>query len=207
MRLDLKALWDRVEKYVIIAAIAIYIALDTFSIFIPAMNGWVTERGYLILLSAIVAALSLRINEKKPESITRSKKIVRDLVTLLEKEKQYDHVYILAVNGYQYYNAFKDSGVKVKEMNLLLRKTEDIASICLPKYDTDKKMLAESSQNIIRDFNALQENGRIETLNISFYDFDTTMHFMVLDNKHLFFGLLIPKKKISWNRSTYLVYY
>lgn len=187
---------EKAEKLCIILVPIVYIFVDIFSGFIPSLENLTDEKGYLIVLSSLMVLIFIHFERKDREEFKfeRSDRIVKDLETLLEEKHSYDEINILAVTGYQYFKAFEESGVKVKKLRLLLRKNENIETIDLPQNANDKVEFVDSSNKMVKEWKKLQRNGKITDLDISFYDFDTTIHFMLLDNKQLFWGLLYPKK-------------
>ena len=48
---------------------------------------------------------------------------------------------------------------------------------------------------LVAEWEKLQESEQIKELEISYYDFDTNVHFMIIDNRQLFWGFLYPKKE------------
>lgn len=193
----IKDLMEKIEKLCIIIVPIVYIIADVLSGFIPALQNLTDEKGYLIVLSGLMVLIFMHFERKNEQEFKfeRSTRIVKDLETLLEEKDCYDEIRILAVTGYQYFKAFEESGVKVKNLNLLLRKSNTLETIDLPQNPDAKIEFANSSNKMVREWKKLESNGQIKNLTISFYDFDTTMHFMLLENKKLFWGLLYPKKE------------
>lgn len=186
---------DKIEKLCIIIIPIVYIVIDRLSEFIPALDNLTDEKGYLTVLSGLLVLIFIHFERRENETLTfdRSERIVKDLENLLEKKKHYNEINILAVTGYQYYKAFEESKVSVKKLNLLLRRSDNIGTIDLPKKVAAKQEFIDSSLKMQHEWSKLQQSGQITELNIDFYDFDTTIHFMVIDNKELFWGLLYPK--------------
>lgn len=192
----IKNVMEKAEKFCIILVPIVYILADIFSGFIPALENLTDEKGYLIVLSALMVLIFVHFEKKDREEfkLERSDRIVRDLEILLEEKHSYDEINILAITGYQYFKAFEESGVRVKKLRLLLRKSDNIETIDLPQNADAKREFINSSNKMVKEWKKLQRNGQIRDLDIAFYDFDTTIHFMLLDNKQLFWGLLYPKK-------------
>lgn len=191
----IKALIDKTEKACIIIVPIAYVLIDVLSNFIPALNNLTDERGYLIVLSSLLVLIFIHFEKKDSEIIKfeRSDRIVRDLENILEEKPHYNEVNILAVTGYQYFKAFEETHAHVKKLNLLLRKADNKETIDLPSNTNSKDEFMASSIKMQNEWKKLKEAGQIEELNIDFYDFDTTIHFMILDNRNLFWGLLYPK--------------
>lgn len=188
---------DKVEKYCIVIIPALYVIADVASGFIPALDNYIDEKGYLMVLSTLLVLIFLHFEKKDSNEFQfeRSDKIVRDLENTLEKKTEYNDVYILAVTGYQYFKAFEESGAKVKNLRLLLRKGDDISTIDLPQNKDAKKEFMTSSIRMVGEWEKLHQKGQFTNLEIHYYDFDTTCHFMIADKKTLFWGLLYPKKE------------
>lgn len=190
----IKAMLNVAEKWCIIIVPIVYIVIDKLSEFIPVLKDATDEKGYLIVLSGLLVLIFIHFERRDSDTfkIERSNRIVKDLENLLEERKKYNEIYILAVTGYQYFKAFEESEVQVNNLHLLLRRTDKKSTIDLPMEETAKKEFIESSVRMQNEWRKLEEEGKVGKLTIDFYDFDTTMHFMVLDNKELFWGLLYP---------------
>lgn len=187
---------DKVEKFCIILIPIFYIVIDLLSGFVPALENLTDEKGYLIVLSGLMVLIFVHSEKRTQQEFKfiRSDKIVKDLVTLLEMKDSYEEINILAVTGFQYIRAIKESGVNVKKLKILLRKSDRIETIDLPQTTDSKTEFMNNSNRLISEWKELQHNGQVSNLEISYYDFDTTIHFMILDNKYLFWGLLYPQK-------------
>ena len=131
-------------------------------------------------------------NNKQP-MFTRSEQLIYGLVSLI-REKHFSEVEILAVNGFHYYRAIKESQCKIDRLTLLLR-APNIETMAFPLEEHYKKELIKSTEQLIRQWNELKISGQVSELCIEYYDFDTTLHFMILDKKFLFWGLLYPQKE------------
>ena len=185
----------KIERFCLYLIPCSYIIIDIMSSFIPKLANIIDIKGYLIILSCqVVLFFSYFDGKYQSQSMfTRSEKIVHELVSLIDKT-HFSDVEILAVNGYHYHRAIKESNCKIDKLTLLLRAPSPPTMI-LPTEDDQKQTLAESTIQLVERWTELQDSGQISELCIEYYDFDTTIHFMLLDRSVLFWGLLYPIKK------------
>lgn len=196
--ISLRAIYNTVERLMVIIIPALYILLQFLSIWIPAIEDYISDTGYLLIISQSLIFMFLHFDfmTKSEVNIIRTDRIIRDIERTLDKKNHYKEIKILASTGYQYIRAFKESGVIVEHLRILLRKYDDINAIRLPSAsDEDKLRFQRSAQELVKQWHELQETKQIKQLEISFYDFDTTVHFMIIEERRLFWGFLYPKKE------------
>lgn len=172
-----------------------FIVINLLSGYIPQLSDWVDIKGYLVALSCQIILFFLYMDEKTntQSMITRSEQLIYELVSLI-RGKHFAEVEILAINGFHYHRAIKESECKIDRLTLLLR-APNIETMIFPTEKYYKEKLIESTRQLIRQWNDLKISGHVSELCIEYYDFDTTLHFMILDRKTLFWGLLYPQKE------------
>lgn len=172
-----------------------YIVIEVLSSFFPKFSNSIDIKGYLIALSCQIVLFFAYFDEKNNTQplFSRSEHLIYDLVSIVKK-KHFSEVKILAVNGYHYHRAIKEGNCKIDKLTLLLR-APNLETIAFPTEKDHKKELIESTRQLVERWKELQINGLVSELQILFYDFDTTLHFMILDEETLFWGLLYPISK------------
>lgn len=172
-----------------------YIVIDILSSYIPRLSDLIDIKGYLVALSCQIMLFFLYIDSKNNAQpiFTRSEQLIYGLVSLI-RGKHFSEVEILAVNGFHYHRAIKESQCKIDKLTLLLR-APNIETMAFPTEEHYKKELIKSTKQLIKQWNELKTSGQVSELCIEYYDFDTTLHYMILDNKLLFGGLLYPQKE------------
>jgi hypothetical protein len=189
---EIRSLWKKVEKQAIYSALFLYFVLQLAAIFIPSIAKVMNAGGSLAFIAGVLLIIFRFLDERldgKADFIKSSKNFVQSVSDFLRQNKEYKNVDILAQNGALYNTAIKESGIKIKNLRLLLRNTKDLTTIQLP----DDEKSRESLQQAILSFKLLQQSGIITKLSIAYYEFNPTTYFMSLDGKSLHFGLYQPK--------------
>lgn len=193
--MQLNKVMKKLEKICFFLIPCSYIVVDILSSYIPRFPVTIDTKGYLIALSCQIMLFFSYIDEKNKAQpqITRSEHLIYELVSLIKK-KHFSEVKILAVNGYHYHRAIKESNCRIDKLTLLLR-APNMETMAYPMEENQKMEIIESTKQLIKEWKKLQTSGQISELCIEYYDFDTTLHFMILDQEILFWGLLYPKKE------------
>lgn len=88
--------------------------------------------------------------------------------------------------------AFQSSGLKVIDMQILLRKPDENCN----ETESDYKGYFKT---IIKDWLKLEEEGTIKKLDIRYFDFLTTDWQVIIDDKFIILGLNVPQKE-NWKK-------
>ena len=90
-----------------------------------------------------------------------------------------------------------ESGVRVKELRVLLRSFDRLETIQFPSDEFSKIGLKRELVTVTESLCDLQRQGIVETLAINYYSFDSAYHFSVVNNRLLHFGLFQPVHSVS----------
>ena len=107
-------------------------------------------------------------------------------------EDYYDEVKIFAYTGAQYAQEIKNNNnVHIKNLTLLLRFYN--AKRAYSSYDSDIILdYQRELRNKIKIWESLRKKGKIENLEIKFYDDEPFIHFCIVNSNMLLTGLLSP---------------
>lgn len=190
---ELKSLWRKLEKSTIYFILFVFFALQLISLFVPSIATSMDARGSLMFIAAVLLIifrfLDERLGGKDQEVIKVTNGFVQGVINLLKQNKEYKSVDILAQNGFLYFTALKESGVKIRNVRLLFRSAEDFTSMQFPSDDKSKAEFKQQLSQMVLSFQQLQKGGKISKLSIAYYAFDPTTHFMLIDGRYLHFGL------------------
>jgi len=123
------------------------------------------------------------------------KQFAKDLSQHLEN-KEYSKVLIFAVNGNFYLSVLLQQPLRAIELQVLLRKPTNM-SILNPKDPAQIAQFHNRCKACLEDIQALATHGNIKKVTVRYYDFDSLLHFMVVDNELIHYGLLLPNQKNS----------
>jgi hypothetical protein len=188
-------LWNIVEKISIYVIGILFILIPILIKLFPSLNTYVDQQYFLSLIAALIL-LTFRYIDKNLSLQQRTdfvpvRKFTSEIVKILE-EKKIKKLCIFANNGYKYYDAIVESGVQVKELNILVRNFDDINAVKFPLDSNIKKEYKQSSDRLLERLSKLHKTENIESVIIHRYQFDSILHFMIIDNSLVHFGLLKP---------------
>lgn len=187
-------LWKQVEKYVI------YILGSTFVLF-PLLDKilyWKIDQTYILFLLGLLILLVFRyidknINIQRQSDITSVTKFTPEIVGLLATKK-INKLCILAHTGDYYYRAILESEPQIDELHLLLRNFDNPAKVGFPTEVSVRKRYKKNWEEPLKSWTRLKDKGFIKKIIIHRYDFDSFLHFMLIDDSLAHFGLLKPLK-------------
>lgn len=122
----------------------------------------------------------------------RSAQTFNEAITSIIKSKPngFDNVKIFAYSAKNYIEFFQRSSVKIKHLQLCLRRASDYSawfmrsSNHIDKYYHELNLALDNLEN-------LKDSGQIEDYEIRFYDFEAYSHFGIFDQQ-IMFGDLLP---------------
>lgn len=196
MKKRIDEIWEKAEKQVIYTTILLFVLLEFTSVFIKQVETFMDSHGSLLLIGLILLFifryLDKNIQLSKNSQLKSIKRFTTD-VTLLFEDKKYRKVRIFANSSYKYYNAIAESNCTIKELQILIRDFTDTENIQFPSSDEGRNLFAQTSINLINNWKELERKGRVKKLEIKLYPFDSILHYMIIENSILHFGLLNPK--------------
>lgn len=203
--------WDQIEKRAIYIVLVVFILCEILSLIFNEISDYMDKKGTVLLLSFVLLAIfrfiDKNVAQHQIKQLSLVKKFSSDIVTLLDKPK-YQEINIFAGNSYRYYHAIMESGIKINKLTLLVRSYDDLSTVAFPINHEDKVRVAQSSDAVIRDWQNLKVSGFIKELEIKYYSFDSVLHFMIINNECLHFGLLKPIDEFPGTQlnSSYIVH-
>lgn len=193
MKKNFSDYWETIEPWTIKTLLFTYIILKTTSEFLEILPvDKFMQHAEPIFIGALVLTIFLFI-EKKLNYKNELETIFNfhaDLPTFL-KQKKYKEIKIYALNGHFYNRLLKDNNIEAAKLKVLLRKP-DKKSILYPKEESNKKVFHSMMKNELLNFKTLSDEELVKNLEIKYYNSDSLLHFMVVDNKWMHFGLLEP---------------
>lgn len=122
------------------------------------------------------------------------------IASIFDKQKAYfKTIKIFAYSAKNYIHYFQTSNMKVENLKLCLHRANDYSAWFMnsithvQKYQNELKIVLENLET-------LKENGKIDSYEVKFYNFDSYSHFGIFDNQ-IMFGELLPffseKKTVS----------
>ncbi len=191
-------IWERAERICIYLILIIFILLEFLAIFIPLISCFMDSKGTILMLAFVSLAIFRYIDKNIASSnrneITQINKFTVDLISILNKPK-YNEVKIFANSSFKYFQAINESQIEIENVIVMVRNHNNSCNIQFPSDENSQKDFVHNLNQLIEDWKTLQKNGRIKNLEIRFYSFDSILHFMIIDNEILHFGLLKPIKK------------
>lgn len=190
---EIKSLWERVEKQVIYVILFSFFLLQSLAIFNPRIANFMDARGSLMLIALVLLTmfrfLDERLSTEERVGLRASKGFIEEIINLLKEQREHRLVEIFASGGGLYYPAIYESKAKIRELRILLRDPKKLNLIQFPFEDEEKKQVAIDIKRVIRQFEFLQKRGQIAKISFGFYSFEPTFHFMIIDERTLYFGL------------------
>ena len=188
---ELTTLWNRIEKRAIYIVMLLFIGLEFASFFIPSITSFIDTRGAITFMAVILILIFRYIDERldTQSAIIPTRSFLRGITNLLSTKNEYDTADLFVHSGNIYYRAFLESGVKVKSVRIMFRNMENFSSMQFPADESDKFSIRSQLQRTLKDWEQLLADGKIETLEFSYYPFEPLIHYMILDSRQLFFGL------------------
>jgi hypothetical protein len=190
------SLEKKIEKRAIYSALFLYFVLQLAAMFIPSVASFMSAGGSLAFIAGILLIIFRFLDERldgKPDSLKSSNSFVQSVSAFLRENKEYKSVDILAQNGFLYYTAIKESGVKIRNLRILFRSAKDLTVVQFPSDEKGKEGFKQQLSQMVMSFEQLQRSGVISKLSIAYYEFDLMTYFMLLDGKLVHFGLYQPK--------------
>lgn len=191
-----RSLWNRIEKLAVYGVLLLFFALQLVSLFIPSIASFMDSRGALLLIAVVLLFifryLDERIGTQDLDGLTATAGFTQGVVDLLMKNQELESLDILAYTSTMYFFAFRDSGARVNQVRLLLRSAEHLETVQLPTDSQAKQYFKQEVEKMVRSWFQLQQEGRIKTLSVKYYSFDSICHFMNVNGNLLHFGLFRP---------------
>jgi hypothetical protein len=140
--------------------------------------------------SEAVQKLSDRIHslEKTQQEYLQSTRPLIQTVTLaqgfeivISKIRQADHLRIFAISSQQILGFIRFHAVDINRCSLLVRE--------FAKDDRDNRDFRKQIELVVRDWRALERDGRIKNLTVRSYDFFPTEYECIFDDKCMLLGL------------------
>ena len=187
----LGAVWDRVEKWVIYGVLFAVCVLELLSLAVPDVGRWVDTRGAFILMSFVLIFvfryLDARIRRRDPLTVCEGRQ--QELIDALREKQKWDKVDLFTHTSSVYVRGFLDSGATAKEVRILLRDFQELDQVRFPHAVQDKEVIQSQSKRAVADWTRLQQEGKIESLEIKYYQYEPMGHFIILDKRSLCCGL------------------
>ncbi|WP_214072574.1 hypothetical protein [Mucilaginibacter sp. dw_454] len=189
-------IWEKAEKGVIYFILVVFIATELLSVFMKGLADFMDAHGSLLLISLILLSifryLDKNISFAQKTGLKAVERFTTDVLSLFNTPNLHE-VKIFANSSYKYFNAISESNIRIDSVYLLIRDFRDAKSIQFPTSETGKMDFANNSKQLVKGWKSLLEQGKINKLHIYAYPFDSILHFMIIDNCKLHFGLLKPK--------------
>jgi hypothetical protein len=190
--------WQKTERIAIYVILIIFILLQFIAIFIPAVSGFMDGKGTLLMIVAVILAIFRYIDKNivlpNKNEITQITKFTSDLISILRKPK-YKEIKIFANSSLMCFQAISESEIEIDTVKLLVKNCNNMDNILFPSEAKGKQDFVQDIDRLIEKWEKLYENGKIKNLQICFYPFNSILHFMIIDNEILHFGLLKPIKE------------
>ncbi len=194
MKIDLKAIWSSWEKPTIYILVGAFIVLKALSPFVPWIGTNFTADWQAVALGTIFVmmfrVIDSKLNAKTP--IVYIKRFSGDLSTIIDTNKKYSTIRIFALNGDYYRSFINQSGIRVSEVQWLLRKPTETAFL---NPESNLVKYQEMCRGCLHDIEQMGNRENIGKSTARHYDFDSFMHFMVIDDVLVHYGMLKPKKE------------
>ena len=188
--------WEKVEKISIYIVITTFVVGESLSVFIRKIADLMDNHGSLLLISLILLFIfrfvDKNIKASKQVGLRTVERFTTDVIGLLKKST-YSEIKIFANSSFKYFNAISESQIKIDSVILLIRDFGDIEKIQFPTTESCRQDFKINSQQLVNNWKALLATGKIKKLEICLYPFDSILHFILIDNSILHFGLLKPK--------------
>ena len=126
---------------------------------------------------------------KERDALTAYESRLQALLDALGEKQEYTKMDLFTHTSHIYVRGFLDSKVRVKKVRILLRDFETLDAVQFPYAIMHKRRIQAQSELKVEEWKKLQQEGKIESLEIRFYQFEPMGHFMIMDEKTLYFGL------------------
>lgn len=205
---ELKVLWSRIERQAIYLILFSFFILQFLAVFNPQVAVFMDARGSLMLIALVLLTMFRFLDERltrKQTGLSASKGFIEEAVNLLRENRENQVVEVFASSGGLYYPVIFESGVRIRELKILLRDPSASNDFEFPSDNKDREQLVMEIDRVKRNLNRLQKKGQISKLSIRYYSFQPTFHCMIVNGKTLYFGLykLVPDHSGTECQNTY----
>jgi len=192
---SIRNIYRKIEAPVVYFAIFAYLLLKLLVLFIEPVKMLFVGPGEVPFLLALVLMM-LKIIDGKLESRSQIgivKQFAKDLSQRLDSN-EHSTVLVFAVTGDYYKTVLLQMPLRARFVKILLRKPA-ASSIVNPAEQAQIPTFHSHCKANLVDFTALPQHGHIQNVEVRYYDFDSLLHFMVVDSSLVHYGLLMPNKK------------
>lgn len=126
---------------------------------------------------------------KERDALTVYESRLQALLDALGEKQEYTKMDLFTHTGSICVRGFLESKARVKTVRILRRYFEDISAVQYPHSTKHKRTIQGRSEHMVQEWKELQQEGKIESLKIRCYQFEPMGHFMILDEKTLYWGL------------------
>ena len=178
--------WGRIflvaRKIVFYLALSIIVVLNMAKLIFPALPEIVDINISLALICAALITIHAQLDKaytKKSSDINSSNRFFDGLNSIILKKKVIKTLDVFAWTSRTYCACIRDADVIIQKVRLLIYK---------PKG-------TPPNNDILSLWNDMYKNGKIQSLEIKFYEFEPTYHFALIDNKEYHFGFYFVQER------------
>ncbi len=190
-------IWERIERHAVYAALSIFIFAELTGYIFPTVDHLLKERAGLILISLVLLAVFRNIDHRllnPSKGLSTAKSFGDAINTLMKNQKLVESVELFGHSTSKYYQFVRNSGCKIRNMRILLSEQLIVDSAPYPQSPKERSSIKAHAELAIENWLRLQTEGIIEQLEIRFYSFWPTFHFMIIDGESALWGLFEPIK-------------
>jgi len=191
----LSKIWDKVEHAAIYVVISVFIIAELLGYMFPSIDNLLRDRPGFILISLVLLAMFRNLDRRLSQSVqgfTSTKSFGESVGVLLKGRRVIDTLEIFGHSTSKYYQFVKDGGVKIRKARILISGQLLFESSPYPHGQQERKSVKSHAELAGENWLRLQSQGVIEDLEIRYYNFWPTAHFMIVDGVSAQWGLFEP---------------